>query len=129
MASAYKEMAKLDGVPVLQTIVMGGAGQPGAGQPGAAGSSEPAPAEQPAAERPSLGGALGGGLGGGLGRLGGLGRKKAEPKQEASAPAASGTPGSLLEMKTELSSFSAGPVDESQFVVPAGFKKVDPPKQ
>ena len=33
--------------------------------------------------------------------------------------------GSLLEMTTELSSFSSNTVDASQFEVPAGFKKVD----
>jgi hypothetical protein len=118
MAGVYKEVAKLEGIPVLQTVVMGGVGQPGE-----QGGADAKPAQQqPAAERPSLGGALGSRLG-----LGGLGRKKSEPKKEeasaGSAPAS--TPGSLLEMKTELSNFSSNAVDASQFSVPAGFKKVD----
>jgi hypothetical protein len=120
MAGVYKEIAKLDGVPVLQTVVMGGVAQPG--QPGAADAKPAEP--QPAAERPSLGGVLGGRLG-----LGGLGRKKSEPKkEEASGSAPASTPGSMLEMKTELSGFSSAAVDASQFTVPAGFKKVDAKK-
>ena len=73
MAGMYKEMAKLDGVPVLQIMSMGGAGQPG--QTGDA-AAAPAPQQQaPPQERPSIGGALGGALGGRLG-LGGLGREE-----------------------------------------------------
>src|SRR6516164_2639692 len=33
MAAVYKEMAKLDGAPVMQVTKMGGAGQAGAGNP------------------------------------------------------------------------------------------------
>jgi hypothetical protein len=129
MAEVYKEIARLDGMPVQQFISMGIAGQPGASGAPADGSAPPAQ-QQPQVERPSVGGALGGALGGRLG-LGGLGRKKPadQPAAPANAPAAggqaSGAPGSLLEMTTELSSFSSNPVDASLFAVPAGFKKVD----
>jgi hypothetical protein len=118
MAGVYKEISKLDGVPVLQTVVMGGVAQPG--QAGT--EAKPAEQPQPAAERPSIGGMLGGRLG-----LGGLGRKKSEPKKEeaSSGSAPASTPGSMLEMKTELSNFNSNAVDASQFSVPAGFKKVD----
>ncbi len=124
MASAAKEMAKLDGVPVLQIITMGAPGQPGGATP-----AEAAPAqEQPQAQPPSASGALGGALGR-LGGFGGLGRKSA-PKKEEPAPAAqsrpSAAPGTLIEMKTELSGFSTASVDDSQFQPPAGFKKIDP---
>ena len=140
MAEAAKEAAKMDGMPVQNFITMGMAGQPGTASAGADGSAAPAQQSQPAqqqpqAERPSAGGVLGGALGSRLGGLGGLGRKKpvadkpADQPAAANAPAsggqASGTPGSLLEMTTELSSFSAGPADASLFEVPAGFKKVD----
>jgi hypothetical protein len=133
MAEAYKEMAKVDGMPVQQFVSMGMAGQPGAA--GAQGSGGAAPAQQQTqqqqpAERPSVGGALGGALGGRFG----LGKKKQTDQQQA-APAdgsasggqasGSGAPGSLLEMTTELSSFSSNPVDLTMFAVPAGFKKVD----
>jgi hypothetical protein len=62
-----------------------------------------------------------------LGGLGGLGRKAA-PKTEPAPAASSATPsapGSLIEMKTEMSAFSTASVDDSQFQPPAGFKKVD----
>jgi hypothetical protein len=129
MAEVYKEIARLDGMPVQQFISMGIAGQPGASGAPADGSAPPAQ-QQPQVERPSVGGALGGALGGRLG-LGGLGRKKPadQPAAPANAPAAGGqapgAPASLLEMTTELSSFSSNPVDASLFAVPPGFKKVD----
>ncbi|MEO8369953.1 MAG: hypothetical protein ABI806_12200 [Candidatus Solibacter sp.] len=132
MAEVYKELAKLDGVPVQQFITMGGAGQP-APTDGSAPPPQQQQQQQPQ-EKPSVGGALGGALGGRLGGLGGLGRKKpaadkpADPP--ASAPAASNsqpssTPGSLIEMTTEMTNFSANSADASLFEVPAGFKKVD----
>ena len=136
MAEAYKEIGKLDGMPVLQTMVMGAEGTvpPGDGgqQPAAQSQpqAQPRPQAQPAPERPSVGGALGSALGGRFG----LGRKKSQPKQEdqppaepaaAPAQAPASAPGSLLKMTTETSGFSAAPVDESQFAVPAGFKKVE----
>jgi hypothetical protein len=132
MAEVNKEVARLDGMPVQQFISMGIAGQPGAAD-GSAAPAQPAQ-QQPQVERPSVGGAVGGALGGRLG-LGGLGRKKPaqqpadQPAARANAPAAggqaSGAPGSLLEMTTEMSGFSSNPVDASLFAAPAGFKKVD----
>ncbi len=119
-----KEASKLQGVPVLQTVVMGGAGTGQPGQPAA----QPAP-KQEQRESPSIGGALGR-----LGGLGGLGRrKKEEPKQEEQPqPAASGSgasagapAGTLLEMTTETTNFSTASVDPSRFEVPAGFKQVE----
>ena len=116
MAEVYKEAARLDGVPVLQVIVMGPTGSvqvPDGSAP---------PPQQPAAERPSVGSALGGALGGRFG----LGRKKSSTDQAPPAANTQGqSTGNLLEMTTELSSFSSSAVDPSQFDVPAGFKKVD----
>ena len=133
MAEVYKEVAKLDGVPVQQLITMGAAGQPGAAGTSSDGSAAPAPQQpaqqQPAAQPPSIGGALGGALGGRFG----LGRKKTPPADQPAAPASGsssgaqsqGASGSLLEMTTEMSGFSSNPADESLFAAPAGFKKVD----
>jgi hypothetical protein len=128
MAGMTREMAKLDGVPVLQVTTMWAPGQPAGGSPQAGAQAppqQPAPQQQPPAAAPSLGSVLGGKLGG----LGGLGRKKQDP-QPASAPAPSdqapSSPGSLLEMTTELSDFALAPLDASQFAVPAGFKQVQP---
>ncbi len=113
-ADLQKEAAKLEGLPLLQTIAMSGAGQ---GQPGQA---EPAPAQHEST-RPSIGGALGR-----LGGLGGLGRrKKEEPPKPETGPASAGAQASLLEMTTEMSGFSTSPVDASRFAVPAGFRQVE----
>jgi hypothetical protein len=133
MGELYKEIGKLDGIPVLQTISMGGAGQPGSGdasaQPGSGGQQQQQQQQQqqPAA-RPSLGGALGGALGGRFG----LGKKKQQQDDQASTGQPSqqqqqgnGNPGSLMEATTEMSGFSSDPVDDSTFAVPAGFRKVE----
>ena len=114
MAEVYKEAAKLDGMPVFETVTMGGQGQGGA----AASSSTPPPQQQQTS-RPSLGGALAGKLG--IGR-----QKDTEPSSDQQSTAGSGSaPGSLLEMTTEMASFSSNTVDNSLFEIPAGFKKVD----
>jgi hypothetical protein len=135
MGELYKEIGKLDGIPVLQTISMGGPGQPGSGdasaQPAGGGQQQQQQQQQqqPAA-RPSLGGALGGALGGRFG----LGKKKQQQDDQASTgqqsqqqpqQQATGNPGSLMEATTEMSGFSSDPVDDSAFAVPAGFKKVE----
>jgi hypothetical protein len=137
MAEVYKEVGKLDGMPVQQLISMGIAGQPGTAGAPADGSAPPPQQQQQqqqtSAPPTSVGGALGGALGGRFG----LGRKKPADQQSSSgnAPAsggqpsdasgASGAPGSLLEMTTEMSSFSSNPVDAKLFAVPEGFKKVE----
>jgi hypothetical protein len=122
MAEVYKEAAKLDGVPVEQSIAMGMGGQP------AADGSTPPPQQQQQQQQqptPSVGGALGGALGGRFG----LGKKKtssdAPPPVANSGGTAGGGSGSLLEMTTVLSGFSSAGVDASQFSAPAGFKKVE----
>ncbi len=132
MAEAYKEFAKMDGVPVLQLskMAMGGA-MPN--QPQAEG--QPAQQQQAEAPKPGIGGALGRLGGGRFGGLGGLGRRKKqeEPQQEqaqaqsqqpAQPQQAGGAP-SLMELTTELSGFSASAVADSTFEVPAGFKQVE----
>ena len=89
-------------------------------------------AEYEAARR--VGGRLGG-LGGRLGgRLGQMGRNK--PKEESqskpaepsasSAPATPAGPGVLMEMTTEVISYSSS-ADNSAFQIPAGFKQVEHP--
>jgi len=116
MAEAAKEMSKLEGVPVFQTMAMGAEGTMPAEGP---------KAEKPAEDKgnkPSLGGALGGALGGRFG----LGKKKAQdPPPANDSSAANAESGALLEMETEYANFSSSSVDESQFAIPAGFKKVE----
>ena len=125
MAEAQKETAKLEGMPVAQTIVMGAEGIV---PPQSSGDTDaPKAQQQPPAERPSLGGAIAGGLGGRFG----LGKKK--PKEDTStASSSSGSSSSvgsaagvLMELTTEMTGFSSKSVDPGQLEVPAGFKKVD----
>ena len=126
MGELYKEIGKLDGIPVLQTISMGGMGQPGSGDTSAQQGSGGQQQQQQQAARPSLGGALGGALGGKFG----LGKKKqqddqASAGQQSQQQQGNGNPGSLMEATTEMSGFSSDSVDNSMFAVPAGFKKVE----
>lgn len=114
------EMAKMDGLPLLEIVRMGVAD-------GAAGQQQQS-APPPPSVKESLGGALGGALGG----FGGLGRRrkqKEEPRQEGAAPPpqASSGPASLMEMTTERSGFSSAPVDPAKFQIPAGYAKTEHP--
>ncbi|MEO7653564.1 MAG: hypothetical protein ABIZ80_24155, partial [Bryobacteraceae bacterium] len=129
MVSAAKEIAKMDGVPVLQIVKMGGS-EAGGGttRPPQTSTSQ----SRPKTETPTAGSVLGGALGGRLGGLGGLSRRRKQerPKEEARQGAAAQEPaadtsGVLMEMTTELSNFSSGPVDEAKLQVPAGFKQVE----
>jgi hypothetical protein len=122
-ADLQKEGAKLDGVPVLQVVTMGAAGEGQAGQP-----SQPAAAPQQQEQRESSPSSIGGALGR-LGGLGGLGRRKKQEQQPAEqAPASNAQAGgapSLLEMTTESGNFSTAAVDPSKLQVPAGFRQVE----
>lgn len=135
MSELYKQASKLEGVPVLQVIRIGD-------QSGAAGSpagtqAQPQSTPPPAAGSPSASEAAASAITGRLGRFGGFGRKKKQetPKEEtpAAAPetqagdASSSAPASLIEMTTELKSFSPTAVDASKMEVPAGFKQVESP--
>ncbi len=121
MADAYKEAAKLEGVPLLQVVRVGmkaeGTGTGGGKAPQQAKQPEEAESEAPSSIR------------GALGRLGGFGgfgrRKKKEPEAEKQAAASAATPGLLMEVTTELAGFSSGPVEASKFEVPAGFQQVE----
>jgi|SRR6185437_2606455 len=111
MAEVYKEVGKLDGMPVFQTITMGAAGQPAA---------DGTQTQQQSAGSSSNSG--GGGLAGALGGKFGLGRKKQQQDDQASNGQNAGV---LVQMNTEMTGFSSSPVDNGQFEVPAGFKKVE----
>jgi len=111
MSEVYKQSAAMDGVPVLQMTTMGASGTAPAD-----GSAPQQSQPQPSA-RPSITGALGGKFG--------LGRKKSEPPPQQQSAGGSSASGVLLEMTTERSAFSAVPVNESLFDIPAGFKQVE----
>jgi len=124
MAAAQKELAKLDGVPVLRVMNMGAEGTVPPQAP-AEGDSSAQKQQQPQQDKPSVSGALGSALGGRFG----LGRKK--PKDDSAAPAANNSSsggsasGVLVEMTMESTGFSKAPVDDALFQVPAGFKQVE----
>ena len=120
MAEVYKEIGKLDGMPVVQSVVMGVEGQPGDQAQSQQSTQQQQPQAQSTQEQPSLRGALGG-------MLGVHRNKKSSSDPPPAANKDSSQPGSLLEMTTELSGFSSAAVDDSQFAVPANFKQVDSP--
>ncbi len=123
MQEFSKEGSKLEGMPVLQIVKMGGS------MDGVPTDTETRPARQsppPSSVSDAVGGAIAGRLG-----MGGLGRRK--QKQDQPPPETSGTQdgqtgsvsGSLMEMTMEVTRFSRGPADPSLFEVPAGFSKVE----
>jgi hypothetical protein len=130
MAQLYKEGSKLDGMPVYETIKMSGKME---GSPDASASQSESQSSGDSAPPPtSLSGALGAAVGGRLG-LGGFGHKKKQAP--ANSDTSSSTPppsnansnsvsGSLIEMTTEVLSYSVGSADPSFFEVPSGFSQV-----
>lgn len=124
MADLYKEMAKLDGVPVETVTRIGGSGS---GAPG----SESTANQQPSSPPPTVGESAAGAALGRLG-LGGFGRRKKNTEQQQTSQAPAGTgetqsaAGVLIEMTTDASGFSTAAVDGTKFEVPAGFKEVEP---
>lgn len=121
-AEVGKEMAKLDGTPVQSILKMSGTATDGQST---GGSTAPAqPRAQPQQGPPTSTSAAIGRLAGGLG---GFGRKKKDDPPPTADQQATSDSASLIEMTTELTSFSSRPVDASKFEVPAGFKQVDPP--
>jgi hypothetical protein len=97
------EMAhQIDDMPVESTIRMGGPDSGDLGEGNLLAAST---------EKAGL-------VAGALNRLGNLGRKKTAGDQDAAPP------GMLIEINTDLSNFSSGPVDDSKFNVPTGFKQI-----
>ncbi|MEO8657536.1 MAG: hypothetical protein ABI693_03660 [Bryobacteraceae bacterium] len=125
MSEVAKQAAKMDGVPVVQITRIGDTGV--AAAEGQAGTAAPAPSSSDVAAA-----AIAGRLGR-LGGLGGFGRKKktedapppAEQPKPEDAKAAPAATGALMEMTTELKSFSTASVDASKLQVPAGFQQVE----
>jgi hypothetical protein len=129
MAQLYKEGSKLDGMPLYETIKMGGKVE-GTSDASASQSQAQSQSSQDSTPAPaSVSSALGAALGGRFG-LGGHKKKQAPANSDTSAPPPSGgagsnsASGSLLEMTTEVISYSPGPADPSFFEVPSGFSQV-----
>ena len=126
MGEMVKEMSKLKGTPVLQTMRMGTTAN---GQPLPAASEGPIPgADSP--QTPSAGSTAQNGMASALSNkfgLGGFGKKKSAPPPDQTQNGTAQTPQAvvLIESKTELTSFSQGPVDVTKLDVPAGYKQVE----
>jgi hypothetical protein len=128
MSELYKEGAKLNGIPVLQVVKMGGSvdnvPQDSNNRDNSRQSSSSSSSSSSSAPPTSVGGAIGSALGGRFG----LGRKKKDQAQDQPADASNNgsASGSLLEMTMELTNYSSAPVDSNLFVIPAGYKQVEP---
>jgi hypothetical protein len=107
MASLRKEMAKMDGIPVLQIMKMGAAesGRADAVNSATSNNSDASEATTPASLFRSI-----------------LKRKPPTVKVENGTASVSGT---LLETSVMLSNFSAAPANLSMFEIPAGYKLVE----
>jgi hypothetical protein len=128
MAEMVKEMSKLKGTPVLQIMRMGSSAN---GQPLPAASEAPLP-ESNSPQMPSAGQvakeSVASSISSKLGGFGGFGHKKKDdtpPPDQTSANQPPPQSVVLMESKTEMTSFSRGPVDVSKFEIPAGFKQVE----
>lgn len=144
MAELKNNNAKIDGIPLLQTVSMslGGSAIAAANAQAAAAPAQTPPPPPPAQTQDptSAKDAIAQGIAGHFG-LGGFGKKKkkADDAPAADAPqtangtagnpnpaAAPATPGSLMEMTIEVTSYSADPLDASLFDVPAGYTQLQP---
>lgn len=139
MKEAGKKMAEIQGIPLYSVMRMSGAGMPGMPPP----QQQQHPqgnTQRDEAARQAAGSAAESATAGRMGRFGGLaglGRRAAQgankPQEQPPAqqqpqaePVAAG-PTVLMELTTEVTSFSSKPVDAGVFAVPAGFKQVDSP--
>lgn len=114
MARMYKEGSKMDGMPVMSIVKMGGNMQ---GMPAQQDSPSAQQSQQSSVPPTSIGGALGGMLAGRMAK-----RKKDDAASSSDSGSASG---SLIEMTMEVTSYSSSNADAAMFQVPAGFTKVD----
>jgi hypothetical protein len=112
MVEYRKSAATLSGMPLLSLVSVGMAGQPGqAGAPQASQSDQ----------KESSGNPLTHGIGGIFGKK----KKKDDAAQDdKSTPAPAGTPGSLMDTTTEVTSVSTSAVDAGLFKIPEGYKQV-----
>lgn len=123
-AALSEKMAKMNGVPMLQIVRMGPAGQ----LPPSSTMGDPKPVtKETEAERPKASDIIGGALGGRLGGFGGRKRKEQDREQmpQKSEGAANPEGGMLMEMTIETLQVSSQPVDAAKLAVPAGFQQVE----
>lgn len=139
MVELKKNNAKINGIPLLQTVSMslgGNAAAAANGQTAPTAQAPPPPPPVQTQEPTSAKDAIAQGIAGHFG-LGGFGKKKkktedqpaadtSQPASTAASSAPAATPGSLMEMTIEVTSYSADTLDKSLFDVPAGYTQVQP---
>jgi hypothetical protein len=110
MIEFRKSATTLNGMPLFSMVSVGMAGQPGA------------PQQTSRDEQKSGGNPLSNGIGGLFGKK----KKRDDAAQgDKSGSTPSGTPGSLMDSATEVTSVSTNAVDASLFQIPAGYKQVE----
>jgi hypothetical protein len=146
MAELKKNDAKINGIPLLRTVSMslGGNAMASAaanGQTAPPAQAPPPPPPTQTQEPTSAKDSIAQGIAERFG-LGGFGKKKKKTEDQppadtaqptstpssaaSSAPVPAATPGSLMEMTIEVTSYSADTLDRSLFDVPAGYAQVQP---
>jgi hypothetical protein len=113
MVEYRKSATALNGMPLLSLVSVGMAGQPGAPQQTSRDD-----------QKQSSGNPLSNGIGGLFGKK----KKKDDAAQQddkSGSSAPSGTPGSLMDTTTEVTSVSTTAVDAGLFQIPAGYKQVE----
>ncbi|MBZ5528796.1 MAG: hypothetical protein LAN71_12955 [Acidobacteriia bacterium] len=124
MAELQKNQGAFKGMPLLSYVSMGMEGAAGAP---AASTPEP---KHSSSSRESVPTTPGGAAIKGLGGLFGKHKQKEKEKEEAEAqdsknPPPPSTPGALMELTVEVTSFSSDSLPASLFTVPAGYTRVE----
>jgi hypothetical protein len=134
MTEFQKHTAEMEGLPLLQytSLGMGGAVPEGS----ASGAQTPPPSSQSSdSSASSSSDATAQALGHVLGGFGGFGHKKKKQQDDSAAnansgqpaappPAGASTPGSMMDITVEVTSFSSGSLDATLFDVPTGYNQV-----
>ena len=119
MEEFRKNAVKLQGMPLLQTMTMGMGAQGQQAQAPQAQPTQQSDDSKPTSTREALGKSLGGMFG-----------RKKKPDQDNSNNSGNSSgqsslnSGSLMDMQTEVTSYSSNSLDKGLFEVPAGFTQV-----
>lgn len=119
MEEFRKNAVKLQGMPLLQTMTMGMGAQGQQAQAPQAQPTQQGEDSKPTSAREALGKSLGGMFG----------RKKKQDQDNSNNSAnssgqSSSNSGSLMDMQTEVTSYSSNSLEKSLFEIPAGFTQV-----
>ncbi len=125
MENLRKNSAALKGLPLLQYVSMG---MEASGNQEAAGSQTQSEQPAPPSDVSNPEGAIVKGLGG---MFGGFGHKKKKKEESAAGEQASAepaappsSPGSLMDVTVQVTSYSSDPLDSSLFEAPAGYTEL-----